>query len=64
MNAIIRMLKRPRLRRLKGRDIIESIGFKILKPIASKIPPIIKVLIPSCRTSPAKANCVTYKANA
>lgn len=48
------MLKSPKLNRLKGSDIIESIGFNILKPIASKIPPINKVLNPSCKTRPAK----------
>jgi hypothetical protein len=44
MNAIINMEKSPNDKILKGNEIIDKTGFKILNPIASKSPPIKKVL--------------------
>ena len=55
MNAVINMLNKPRLNILNGRDITDKIGFITLNPIAKRIPPITRVLIPPCSTSPEKS---------
>lgn len=59
----MRMLKSPRLKRLNGREMMESIGFMTLKPIARRMPPITKVFSPSWRISPSKRRLVKYRAN-
>lgn len=38
IKAIIKTLNSPRLNILKGREIIDKIGFKILNPIAKRSP--------------------------
>jgi hypothetical protein len=49
---------------LKGKEIIDSTGFNILKPTARSIPPTISVFIPPCKTSPEKRSWVKYSENA
>ena len=63
LNAVIKILNNPRLKRLNGKEIIDKIGLIILKPIASKIPPTINVFSPPCRISPSKSIWVIYSAN-
>lgn len=54
----MRMLKSPRLKRLNGREMMESIGFMTLKPIARRMPPITNVFSPSWSMSPWKVKLV------
>lgn len=63
MNAVIKMLNNPRLNILNGSEMTERIGFITLKPIARRIPPTIRVLMPPCSTSPEKSIWVMYKEN-
>ena len=63
MNAVIKTLNSPRLNILKGSEMTESTGFMTLNPIAKRIPPTMRVLVPPCSTSPEKSICVIYKEN-
>ena len=64
INAMINIENKPRDKMLKGKEIIDKIGFRILKPIARISPPIKRVLKPSCKISPSNNNWVIYSANA
>lgn len=64
MNAVIKTLNNPRLNILKGSEMTERIGFMTLNPIAKRIPPTMRVLMPPCNTSPEKSIWVMYKENA
>ena len=64
INAMINMENNPRDKMLKGKDMIESIGFSILKPIARRSPPIKRVFMSPCKISPSNNNWVIYSANA
>ena len=59
IKAIIKILNNPRLSRLNGSEIIEIIGFSILKPTARSIPPKKRVSHPLWSMSPEKINLVT-----
>ena len=57
---MIKILKSPKVIIVKGRERTDKTGFKILKPIARSMPPIMYVRIPSCKISPWKRRVVTY----
>lgn len=64
IKAIIKMLKNPNVSMLKGNEMIDKTGFKILNPIARRIPPTISVCRPLCKTSPGNITCARYRENA